>query len=291
MQISFHTDAFSSAFYDFEKCLAWAQKNDVHFIECGYVNGVSWLHGLGYFPHLSVIDDPLHLCRLQEKYDCRLSQIDAAFPLSEKTGLIYGVPYVIDTLKYAKLCGCPRVATTDGLHKPAGMDDAEAMAMMKHSYQLLVEKAELYEIDLTIEIHGYFTTKIDRLEEMLDFVDSPRFKLNLDTGNTYIAGGNPIDFANRFAKRTSHVHIKDVSREMAEAMRGNATGIALSHSAIGDGVNAENICETLKILHETGYNGPLSMEVEGQGGPLIEKSLHWLRSTLNRLGISEEKSI
>lgn len=290
MQIGFHTDAFSSAFFNFEKCLDWAQKNDVHAIECGFINGVSWIHGLGYFPHLSVTDDPMHVRRLQEKYDCRLSQIDAAFPLSEKTGPIYGVPYVLDTLKYAKLCGCASVATTDGLHKPEGLEDDEAMALMKRSYQILVDHAERYEIDLTIEIHGYFTTKIDRLEEMLDFVDSPRLRLNLDTGNSFIGGGNPVDFANRFAERTSHVHVKDVSKELAEAMRGNATGIALSHAAIGDGVNAENIRETLKILHRSGYDGPLSMEVEGQGGPLIEKSLRWLRQTLSELGIPEEKS-
>jgi hypothetical protein len=31
------------------------------------------------------------------------------------------------------------------------------------------------------------------------------------------------------------------------------------------------------------------MECEGQGGPLIEKSLEWLRSTLSELGIPEEK--
>lgn len=289
MQISFHTDAFSSAFFSFEKSLDWAKKNDVHFIECGFVNGVSWINGLGYFPHLSVVDDPIRVRRLQDKYDCRLSQIDAAFPLSEKTGPTYGVPYILDTLRYAKLAGCPRVATTDGLYKPEGLEDDEAMAQMKRSYQILVEHAELYEIDLTIEIHGYFTTKIDRLEEMLDFVDSPRFKLNLDTGNSFIGGGNPIDFARRFARRTSHVHVKDVSKELADAMRGNATGIALSHAAIGDGVNAENIRESLKILHENGYAGPLSMEVEGRGGPLIEKSLHWLRKTLQELGIPEEK--
>lgn len=290
MQIGFHTDAFSSAFFDFEKCLAWARENDVHFIECGFVDGVSWLHGLGYFPHLATTDDPMRIRRLQEKYDCRLSQIDAAFPLSEKTGPIYGVPYVLNTLRYAKLCGCPRVATTDGLHKPEGLDDDEAMAQMKRSYQILVDHAERYDMDLTIEIHGYFTTKIDRLEEMLDFVDSPRLRLNLDTGNSFIGGGNPIDFAKRFAHRTSHVHVKDVSKELADALRGSATGIALSHAAIGDGVNAGNIRETLKILHETGYNGTLSMEVEGQSGPLIEKSLHWLRRTLSELGIPEEKS-
>lgn len=289
MQIGFHTDAFSSAFYNFEKALQWANRNDVHFIECGFVDGVSWLHGLGYFPHLSSIDDPMRIRRLMDKYDCHLSQIDAAFPLSEKTGPTYGVPYVLNTMRYAKLCGCPRVATTDGLYKPAGLEDDEAMALMKRSYKILVEHAEMYEIDLTIEIHGYFTTKIDRLAEMLDFVDSPRLCLNLDTGNSFIGGGNPIDFANRFANRVSHVHIKDVSQALADAMRGNATGIALSNAAIGDGVNADNIRETLKILHAAGYNGLLSMEVEGEGGPLIEKSLAWLRRTLSELGIPEEK--
>ena len=126
---------------------------------------------------------------------------------------------------------------------------------------------------------------------MLDFVDSPRLRLNLDTGNSFIAGGNPIDFANRFAKKVSHVHIKDVAKELAEQVRGNDTGIALSHSAIGDGVNAENIRETLNILHKTGFAGPLSLECEGQGGPLIEKSLRWLRKTMAELGIPEEKTM
>jgi len=31
------------------------------------------------------------------------------------------------------------------------------------------------------------------------------------------------------------------------------------------------------------------METEGDGGPLIEKSLHWLRGKLAELGIPEEK--
>ena len=289
MQISFHTDAFCSAFWTFEKCLEWAQKNDVPYIECGFVDGVCWLHGLGYMPHLSTIDDPMLLRKKMDKYGVHLSQIDAAFPLSGKDGPLFGVPYVLNAVRYAQLAGCPRVCTTDGLLKPEGLSDSEAMALMKRSYGQIIEVAEAYEIDITIEIHGYFTTKIDLLGKMLDFVDSSRLCLNLDTGNSFIAGGNPVDFANRFAKKVSHVHIKDVSKELAEKARGNDTGIALSHSAIGDGVNADNIRETLKILHKSGYTGPLSMECEGQGGPLIEKSLRWLRKTLSELGIPEEK--
>ena len=290
MKISFHTDAFCSAFWTFEKCLQWAQKNDVHYIECGLMEGVSWMHGLGYWPHLSsACDDPLLLRRTMEKYNVRFSQIDAAFPLSGKDGPLYGVPYVLKALQYAKLAGCPRVCTTDGLHKPEGLDDPEAMQLMKRSYEQIIAAAEKYEIDITIEIHGYFTTNIDRLGEMLNFVDSPRLRLNLDTGNSFISGADPTEFARRYAKKVSHVHVKDVSKELAEAMRGNDTGIALSHSAIGDGVNAENIAGVFKILHENGFDGPLSMECEGQGGKLIEKSLAWIRTTLKKLGIPEEK--
>ena len=45
----------------------------------------------------------------------------------------------------------------------------------------------------------------------------------------------------------------------------------------------------LGLLRDSGYRGVLSMECEGQGGPLIEKSLGWLRRTLKELGIPEEK--
>lgn len=287
MQVSFHTDAFNSVAWNFEKCLQWAQRNQVPLIECGFIDGVSWIHGLGYFPHLASTDDPVPLRKKLDKYGVHLSQIDAAYPLSGKDGPIYGIPYVLNVLKYAKLVGCPRVCTTDGLLKPEGLDDDEAMALMKRSYEQIVFTAEEYEIDITIEIHGYFTTKIDRLAEMLDFVDSPRLRLNLDTGNSFIAGGNPIDFATRFADRVSHVHIKDVSKALADSLRGQETGIALSESAIGEGVNAGNIRRTLEILRDTGYDGPLSMECAGEGGPLIERSLAWLRRTLAELGIDE----
>ena len=47
IEIGFHTDAFNSSYWNFEQCLQWAQKNDVHWIECGMIDGVSWIHGLG----------------------------------------------------------------------------------------------------------------------------------------------------------------------------------------------------------------------------------------------------
>jgi len=160
---------------------------------------------------------------------------------------------------------------------------------MKRSYEQILEVASAYEIFINIEVHGYFTTKPDMLEKMLAFCDSPWLGLNLDTGNSFIAGQSPVDFAKRFIGKIRHVHVKDVSESLAALARGNATGIALSHCAIGDGVNAENIRAVLAVLRDAGFAGTLSMECEGAGGPLIERSLAWLRKTLKELGIPEER--
>ena len=288
MKISFHTDAFNSSYWDFEKCLQWAQKNDVHYIECGVIDGVSWIHGLGYQPHVALYEDPLLLRKKMEKYGVRFSQVDAAFPLSGKNGPLYGVPYVLKTIPWAKLAGCGHIATTDGLHKPEGLSDADAMESMKRSYSQIIEVAEAYEMIINIEVHGYFTTKPDMMEKMLAFCDSPYLRMNMDTGNTYIAGQDPVAFCERFKKKVAHVHVKDVSESLAAAVRGEQTGIAVSYCAIGDGVNAENIKKVLTILRDIGYDGVLSMECEGAGGPMIEKSLAWLRGTLRELNIGVE---
>ena len=102
----------------------------------------------------------------------------------------------------------------------------------------------------------------------------------VDTGNTFIAGQDPVAFLDRFMQRVSHVHIKDVSESLAASARGELTGIAVSHSALGDGINAGNIVRCIEKLVTAGYDGVLSIECEGQGGPMIEKSLEWLRGVV-----------
>jgi len=288
MRIGFHTDAFNTSYQSFEACLEWAQKNDVHYIECGVIDGVSWIHGLGYQPHVALYEDPVLLRKKMDGYGVHFSQIDAAYPLSGKDGPLRGVPYVMNAIRWAKLTGCPRVATTDGLHKPEGLEDAAAMDLMRQSYEQILEIADAYEIVITIEVHGYFTTNPDLIEKMLAFSDSPYLRMNMDTGNTFIAGQDPVAFLERFIDRVSHVHVKDVSESLAAAVRGDQTGIAVSHCAIGDGVNADNIRKCLEMLRDHGYDGVLSMECEGQGGPMIEKSLAWMRKTLGELNIAFE---
>ncbi len=281
-EIGFHTDAFNSSYWSFEQCLEWAQRQNLHYIECGAIDGVSWIHGLGYQPHIALWEDPVLLRRKMDRYGVRFSQIDAAFPLSLPEGATLGVEYVLHTIRWAKLAGVPSVDTTDDRHRPEGLTDTEALEHMRRIYRQILRVAEAYEIVINIEPHGYYTTKPDFMAEMLAFADSPWLRMNMDTGNTYIAGQDPVAFLERFLDKVSHVHIKDVSESLARAARGELTGIAVSHCAIGEGVNAENIRRCLRLLRDVGYRGVLSIECEGQGGPMIERSLAWVRAEVAR---------
>jgi inosose dehydratase len=120
MKIGFHTDAFNSAYWSFEKCLDWARAQRVHYIECGLIDGVSWIHGLGYQPHVALYEDPVLLRRKMDKYEVQFSQVDAAYPLSGEDGPLRGVPYVMKSIAWASQIGCPCVDTTDGLYAPEG---------------------------------------------------------------------------------------------------------------------------------------------------------------------------
>jgi len=283
IEIGFHTDAFNSSYWNFDQCLEWGHRKGLRFIEFGSIDGVSWIHGLGYQPHIALWQDPLETRRKMDRLGIAFSQIDAAFPVSLPEGATLGVEYILHTMRWAKLAGCPRIDTTDDRFAPQELSEREALDMMRVIYRRVVRAAEQYEITINIEPHGHFTTKPEFMAEMLAFVDSPYLRMNFDTGNTFIAGQDPVAFLARFRDKVSHVHIKDVSESLAAAARGELTGIAVSHVALGDGVNAANIVRCLEMLIESGYDGVLSIECEGQGGPMIERSLEWLRGVLARI--------
>ena len=281
IEIGFHTDAFNSSYWSFTQCLEWAQKNDVHYIECGTIDGVSWLHGLGYQPHVSLTEDPYALREKMEGYGVKFSQLDAAFPVSLPEGASLGLIYILNSIRWAKLVGCTHIDTTDHMFKPEGLTDDQAMDMMKNIYAQVLETAERYEMIINIEPHGYYTTKPEFMEKMLDFVDSPYLRMNFDTGNTFIAGQDPVAFLEKFKDKVSHVHVKDVSESLAASLRGELTGIAVSNTAIGDGVNVDNIKKCFDILVEMKYDGVVSIECEGEGGPMIEKRLAFVRGLVD----------
>jgi inosose dehydratase len=279
IHLGMHTDNWRPLSGSFEQAIESARKNDLEYIEFGVIDGQNFIEGLGYDPAVSLEDSPVRIRRILEKNRLKVSQIDAAFPITGPLGATHAVRYVQRAIRFAKELGCPRVDTTDGARKPEGYSDEEVLAMTRQNYRQILAWADDYDITINVEPHGPYTTNPDTMARILGFFDSRHFGMNFDTGNTFIAGRDPVEFLKRFRERVNHVHVKDVGADLAAAARGEDTGIASSSASIGKGVNAPNIEKCIEFLKKTGWEGVFSIETLGTEEN-IRESVAWLRKKI-----------
>lgn len=281
INLSMHVDNWRHLDVSYEVPCQVAKDNGMEFVEFGTVDGDYFVQALGYSPHIPLHSDPLKLKSYLDSMGLKVSQLDAAYPMSCPEGQHRGIGYTTRAIQFAKALDCPCVDTTDGGKKPEGYTDEEVMALIKQYYRVVLEWAERYDMIINVEPHGPYTTDPDYMEQILSFYDSPYLRMNMDTGNVFIAGQDPVEFVKRFGDKISHCHIKDVSAELAEAIRGGTTGIACSVIGIGEGVNAENIAGCIELLKDANWDGALSIECEAAPGK-IEQSIEWLRKEIAR---------
>lgn len=279
LKLGMHVDNWRHFDAPYEVPCEFAHEHGMEYIEFGTIDGDYFIQALGYNPHIPLHMDPLKLKRYLDSLGLKTSQLDAAYPISSPEGQFRGVPYTLRTIQFAKALGCPCVDTTDGARKPPGYRDDEVLALIKQYYRIVLEWAETHEIIINVEPHGPYTNDPDTMEKILSVSDSPYLRMNFDTGNTFIAGNDPVKFLRRFRHKVSHCHIKDVSEDLAKKVRGEETGISTSVVAIGEGVNADNIAGCIEVLKEINFDGVLSIECEAAPGN-IEKSLEWLRKQI-----------
>lgn len=279
LRLGVHTDNWRHLDKPFEYAAERAAALGLEHIEFGVFDGQYFVQALGYSPHLPLSTDPARLRRYLDSLGLRVSQIDAAYPLTSPDAGPYGVPYVRKAILFAEAIGCPCVDTTDGAARPAGYSDEEVLALLRHNLRLILETAEAHGVIVNVETHGPYTTHLPTMQRILRFFDSEHLRVNFDTGNTYISGSDPLEFLKGVRQWVSHVHVKDVAAALASAERGASTGIATSAAAIGGGVNAANIEACIGYLAATGWEGVLSMECEGADEILLP-GLDWLRARL-----------
>ena len=279
LKLGMHVDNWRHFDVSYEVPCQFAKDNDIEFVEFGTIDGDYFIQALGYNPHIPLHSDPLKLKSYLDSLGLKVSELDAAYPMSSPEGQYRGIGYTIRTIQFAGAIGCPCVDTTDGGRKPEGYTDEEVMALMKQYYRVVLDWAQRYDMIINVEPHGPYTTDPDTMEQILSFSDSPYLRMNFDIGNTFIAGQDPVKFLRRFRDKVSHCHIKDVSEELAKVVLGGQTGIASSVVAIGEGVNAENIAGCIELLKEIDFDGVLSIECEAAPGK-VEQSIEWLRKEI-----------
>jgi sugar phosphate isomerase/epimerase len=119
------------------------------------------------------------------------------------------------------------------------------------------------------------------MQKLFKEFESEWLRCNFDTGNTFIAGHDPLDYLQALEKYIVHCHIKDVSAELAAAARGEETGIGSSIVPVGGGVNADNIQRCLDHLNRRRWDGVVSIECHGSDENTAA-SVQWMRQAVAR---------
>jgi inosose dehydratase len=218
--------------------------------------------------------DPLDLRKKLDRFGLTASQLDVSFPINRWEC----IDFIRRGIMFAGQAGIPCVDTTDGAAKLPGLSDKEQLGIIKYHLAQCVSVAENHKVILNVEPHGPFTTNPEMLLEIVEHFSSPYVQINFDTGNSFIAGQDPVKFLEQVIKHVNHVHCKDVSRELASAARGKETGISASVVSIGQGVNADNIARCIAFLKNRDWDGVFSIESEGEEN--VKASIGWLRNQI-----------
>lgn len=279
IKLGMHTDNLRVLSGSFEAGVELGAKNKLEHIEFGVLYGIYFVQALGYEPSVSMWENPKEIRKFCESKGMPISQIDSASPMMGNEGTMRGVFYTQQAIRFASDLGAKKVVTTDSAIVEDGMTKDEAFKIAVKNYTELLKWAEDYKIIINIETHGALTNDVDFMLKILSHFESEYLGLNLDTGNTYISGQDPLEFLKPLRKYLTHAHIKDVTAELAAAVRGDETGIASSESFVGGGVNADNIKKVIEFMKETDWNGEVSVECLGTDENM-KKSVDWLRDII-----------
>jgi sugar phosphate isomerase/epimerase len=185
----------------------------------------------GYFHSVSMLDDPYRIRRACEKAGIRVSALSGHTPICRPE---VGTEYLKQAIRFAAECGAPVVNTDEGPKKPWTTIE-EDHVLMRYTLQEAAAVAEPRGILIGLEPHQQYTKTPEGLDRIFALVDSPVIGINFDTGNSYLAGEDPIEWLRHVRDRLVHLHAKDISSSQSDKERGKVTGTPVG-CACGDGV-------------------------------------------------------
>lgn len=230
-----------------------AAKLGYRYVEPMVHNGRELLSEAGYFHSFSLDDDPGEMKDILDKYGVLPSGLSAHCPLMRPE---ISVPYLQKAIRFAAVIGAAVVNTDEGI-RPPWVSVEEAFHVMKYTLATVLRTAERYRVFIGIEPHQSISRTTEGLLRIAGLVESPFLRVNYDTGNVYLAGGDPYEGLKAVRNLLVHVHAKDVTVEHADAERGKVTGTPVG-CACGDGVIDWK--RVIAILRQANFRGVLSVE-------------------------------
>jgi inosose dehydratase len=218
------------------------------------------------FSALASLDaNPHDLARLFGEHGLRISAFCAhANLLDPSAPWRYGNAQIVKAVRSAAAIGVKHVITTEGdPHTLFGrsLSETEALFIVREKLHEPLRVALDHGVQILLEPHGPLTANLNQIERLLDVCDSPALGLNLDTGNLWLGGADPVEFVQRFGRVIQHVHWKDLPAEFSKR-RGTMFGCGMSTIPLGEGV--VGIEAILHELKKVGFNRHTTLEIAGE---------------------------
>jgi sugar phosphate isomerase/epimerase len=194
----------------------------------------------GFSATTSLDDNPADLKALFAQYGLEITSVCAhANLLDASSPARYGNAEITKAVKLAAMAGVKDVITTEGEPRTKWgheLDRKEQIFAFVEKLHEPVRLANALGVRLLLEPHGPVSGTIDGLGEVLERLGHPEtVGVNLDTGNAWLAGTDPVEMAKAFQDRIHHVHWKDMSSDWV-AKRGTLFGCGMATIALGTGV-------------------------------------------------------
>ncbi len=213
--------------------------------------GGSMFGSAGLAATVSLDDNPFEVKRRFEAFGMSISTVCAHGALLEPSSPAkFATAEIMKAVKFAAAIGVRDVVTTES--------EAESEWAKKLTYDQCVftvaeklytpcKMAADYGVKICMEPHGPLTDSIQGIGDVMDMLGNiESIGVNMDTGNSWLGGTDPVELAKKYKDRIYHIHWKDLGEEWI-ARRGKQFGCGFSTIALGTGViDVKGVIDVLK---------------------------------------------
>ena len=236
----------------------------------------------GFSSTVSLDDNPADVREAFAKHGLTITSVCAhANLLDPSSPARYSTSEVMKAVRLASALGIAHVITTEGDPKTSWghqlTPEQRVFVAVEKLYEPL-RLADEYGVTILLEPHGIVTGSIAGMQSIISGLGkSPNLGVNLDTGNTWLAGSDPVEYANAFKDVIGHVHWKDLGEDWVDK-RGKIFGCGFSNIALGDGlIDIAGVYDVVKDAPRLSYT---TLEIGGDDN--LKKSLEYLESLATR---------
>ncbi|MEG0357551.1 MAG: sugar phosphate isomerase/epimerase, partial [Christensenellaceae bacterium] len=240
--------------------------------------GGSMFDSAGLAATVSLDDNPFEVKRRFAKYGIKISTVCAHGALLEPSNsAVFQTAEIMKAVKFAAAIGVRDVITTE--NEPQS-DWAKSLTY-EQSIFTIAEKlyvpcqmAADYGVKICIEPHGPISDSIKGLGDVMDALGNiESIGVNMDTGNSWLGGTDPVELAKVYKDKIYHIHWKDLGEEWIP-LRGKEFGCGFSTIALGEGViDVKGVIEVLKdspLIHNS------TLEIAGSA-EILQQSVAYVR--------------